>query len=258
VLPDKKVLVAGSHLSAQAKVTPFAALLSEPTTVEWLTTFSSTEEAGFGLLTGQADNGYAVVVATGSRVEVSASYLYLLSSSGAVTENLKLPSAAVPRKLMYDDVGGSFLLAFKGDDFSPYSMADDAMQLLMLSSAGLTMVWSNTLQFSGYLSNIIRTNDRFYVYGAYSELEDAAGEVASTNRRQVNAFVYPIDAAGQWLSLKTFDTDFSCYPLLVSKISNEYVEMVAVKNVSPTKSESAKENSYYMIISADNELRYHR
>jgi hypothetical protein len=256
VLPNKKTLVAGSHLSAKEKVTPFAALLSAPDSVEWLTTFSSKDEAGFGLLTGQADNGYAVVVSTGSRVEVTSSYLYLLSSSGSVAKSLKLSSAAVPRKFMYDDVGGTFLLAFKGDDFSPYSMAEDAIQLQVLRSADLTEVWSNSLQFSGYLSNIIRTNDRFYVYGAYSELVDANGKVASTARRQVNAFVYPIDAAGQWLSLKTFDADFSYYPLLVSKISSEYVEMMAVRNVSPTKSESIGESSCYMIISADNEVRY--
>ncbi|MDR3365516.1 MAG: hypothetical protein LBO71_00900 [Prevotellaceae bacterium] len=254
VLPNKKALVAGSHLSVQGKVTPFAALLNSPKSVEWLTTFSCKEEAGFGVLTGQADNGYAIVAAGGSRTEANASYLYLLNSNGSIAKELKLPSAAMPRKLIYDDIGGTFLLAFKGDAFSPYSMTGDAMQLLMLNSANLKEVWSNTLQFSGYLSNIIRTNDRFYVYGAYSELVDAVGNSISADNRKTGAFAYPIDADGQWSALKTFDADFAYYPLLVSKISNEYVEMIAVKNTPPTRSESASQSSYYMVISANNEV----
>lgn len=255
-LPDQKVLVAGSHLSAQGNVAPFAALLSSPENVEWLTTFPRKDEAGFGVLTGQSDNGYAVVVASGSKAETNASYLYLLSDKGSIAKEHRLPPTAMPRKLIYDDIGGTFLLAFKGDGFSPYSMTGDALQLLMLSSATLTEVWSNTLQFSGYLSNIIRTNDRFYVYGAYSELVDATGGNIAAGNRKVSAFAYPIDAEGQWSELKTFDADFSYYPLLVSKISNEYVEMIAVKDAPPTRSESAGQSSCYMVISANNDVHY--
>jgi hypothetical protein len=253
VLSGQKALVAGSHLSAQREITPFAALLNG-STVEWLASFARKNEAGFGWLTEQADHGYAVVVASGSKVEASASYLYLLSSSGAVTKELRLPSTAMPRKLIYDDIGGTFLLAFKGDAFSPYSMTSDAVQLLMLSSADLSERWSSAIQLSGYLSNVIRINDLFYVYGACNELVDATGKATSTANRMVNAFACTIDAEGSRRSLKTFDADFSYYPLLVSKISNEYVEMVAVKNAHPAKPESATKDSCYMIITANNEV----
>jgi hypothetical protein len=125
---------------------------------------------------------------------------------------------------------------------------------LYLLDSGLTNIWNNTLQFTGYLSNIVKTNNQFYVYGSYSEIKDAAGKNTATAGNKINLFVYNIDATGNWQSFTLFDAPFSYYPLLVSKISNEYVDVISVKEKLEVT--DMEHSSYYLIISSDNKVYY--
>ncbi|MDR1544132.1 MAG: hypothetical protein LBS50_06960, partial [Prevotellaceae bacterium] len=81
-----------------------------------------------------------------------------------------------------------------------------------------------------------------------------AGKVYTTDNKNINLFVYTIDALANQLSLKTFDAPFSYYPLIVTKISNEYVDVISAKNAIELSDE--KGSSYYLIISSDNKVYY--
>jgi hypothetical protein len=251
VTSDKKVFVTGSY-SNNSETLAFAALLTNSNNVEWLKTFDKKEGKNHGVLAGHSDNGFTIVVSVDNNKEIS-NYFYLLDMAGNVKKNADLASTAVPRKLIYDDINETFLIAFKGNSYSPYNVSNDMLHLYLLDY-GLTSVWNSSLQFTGYLSNVIRTNNRLYVYGAYSEIKDAAGKTVATDNNKVNLFVHTLDATGNWLSLKTFDTPFACYPLLVSKISNEYVDVISAKD-KPELSDT-KNSSYYLIISSDNKVYY--
>jgi hypothetical protein len=260
VLANKKVFVAGSYAKSPDEILAFAALLnSEASEVEWLTTFDKRDGKNHGVLTAGADNGLAVVVTAivknaEGKDELS-NYIYLLDgAAGSVKKNVKLPSTSVPRKLLYDDIGETFLLAFKGVAFAPYALSGDPLQLYKLKT-DLSTDWTSELSFIGYVSNIIKTNDRFYVYGAYNMLTDAAGQRVSAGDNKIGAFAYTLNPDGKWQALKRFDATFSYYPLWVSKINNEYVDMIAVRASNDGFLEESN-RSFYMIISADNQVVY--
>jgi hypothetical protein len=251
VTSDKKVFVTGSYVN-NSEVRAFVALMSDSEHIEWLKTFDMKEGKNHGVLIDHSDSNLAVVVSVENNKEIS-NYFYFLDVNGNVKKNVELPSIAVPRKLIYDDISETFLIAFKGNSYSPYDVSDDMLRLYLLDY-GLTNVWHHSLQFTGYLSNVIRTNNQFYAYGAYSEIKDDAGTMFETGDNKLNLFAYTVDASGKKVSLKTFDAPFSCYPLLVSKISNEYVDVISVKNKPELSDE--KNSSYYLIISSDNSAYY--
>ncbi|MDR0694033.1 MAG: hypothetical protein LBF81_01860 [Prevotellaceae bacterium] len=255
VLPNKKIFVTGSYVNKAAELTAFAALLNDNTAIEWVKLFDKKGEKNRGLLATQADNGFAVVIAAGNDNE-TANYLYLLDANGTVRKNTKLAATAVPRKLMYDDINETFLLAFKGNSLLPYDSSSDALQVFRLKS-DLSNDWEIDVPFNGYVSNIIKTNDQLYIYGACSELTGATGNSLSAGDKKTVAFVAIVDADGRRLTEEIFDAPFSYYPLYVSKISNEYVDMIAVKDALPDEDAAKKSPSYYLIISADNKIYYH-
>ncbi|MDR0371937.1 MAG: hypothetical protein LBH80_08890 [Prevotellaceae bacterium] len=251
VTSDKKTFITGSYLH-DAETQAFAALLTETGEVEWLKTFGKKTGKNHGMLASHSDNGFAIVVSEDNGGTIG-NHFYLLDRHGNVKKDVGLTSIAVPRKMIFDDINETFLIAFKGKSYSPYEISDDALQLSLLNY-GLTTVRNSVLPFTGYLSNVIRTNDRLYIYGAYSQIEDAAGQTVATDGGKMNLFVATIDAAGNRLSVDRFDTPFACYPLLVSKISNEYVDAICAKDKpEPT---DVKGSSHYLILSSDNKVFY--
>ncbi|MDR1602032.1 MAG: hypothetical protein LBS42_06340 [Tannerella sp.] len=251
VTSDKKVYVVGSYIN-NSETQAFVALLSDFGDVEWLKTFNTKDGKAHGVLIDHSDNYVAVAVSADNNGEI-ANYLYILDVGGNEKKNVKLASTAVPRKLIYDDINETFFVALKGNSYSPYDISGDTLNLYLLDS-NLATVWNSDLQFTGYLSNVIRTNNQLYVYGAYSEVKDAAGKVYTTDNKNINLFVYTIDALANQLSLKTFDAPFSYYPLIVTKISNEYVDVISAKKAIELSDE--KGSSYYLIISSDNKVYY--
>jgi hypothetical protein len=252
ITADNKVFITGSYVN-NSETRAFAALLSNGDNVEWLKIFDKKEGKNFGVLTAHSDNGCMVVVSANNDNNEIVNYLYILDAKGTEKKNVKLDATAVPRKLIYDDISETFFIAFKGNSYSPNNISDDELHVYSLD-ANLTVVWDAPLQFTGYLSNVIRTNNQLYVYGAYSEVKDADGKVYATDDKKINLFAYTVDALGKQVSLKTFDAPFSYYPLLVSKISNEYVDVISAKN-KPELTD-AKRSSYYLIISSDNKTYY--
>jgi hypothetical protein len=245
------VFVTGSYVN-NSETQAFAALLSNFDNVEWLKTFGKKDERNCGVLAAHSDNGFTIVVSAYNSNEIN-NYLYLLDLNGNEKKNLKLASTAVPRKLIYDDISETFFIAFKGNSYSPHDISNDELHLYSLD-ANLATVWNTSLLFTGYLSNVIRTNNQLYIYGAYSEAKDAAGKSYSTDNKKINLFVCTVDASGNQSSLTTFDAPFSYYPLSVSKISNEYVDVISVKDKPELT--NAKRSSYYLIISSDNKAYY--
>jgi hypothetical protein len=251
VTSDNKVFVTGSYVN-NSEIQAFAALLNASDNIEWLKIFDKKEGKNYGVLATHSGNSLMIVVSVSTGDAIN-NYLHLLDANGNEKKNLKLESAAVPRKLIYDDINETFFIAFKGKSYSLYDISNDILQLYLLD-LNLKTVWNSDLQFTGYLSNVIRTNNQLYIYGAYSEIKDAEGKIFATDNNKINLFVYTVDALGKQVSLKTFDAPFSYYPLLSSKISNEYVDVISVKD--KLELTDKKGSAYYLIISSDNKMYY--
>lgn len=241
-LNEKQVFVAGTYVNEKQEAAAFAALLNANNEPEWLRVFDRKSGTQHGLLASVLPgNGFAVVVSVTDNGATS-NYLHLLDGKGAPKKNVKLTPTATPLKLLYDDIDESFLVAFKGKTLAPYEMSDDALQFVALNSA-LDEKYRSTLELSGYAVNVIKTNNQFYVYGACKSLRDETGKTL-TNANVV-PFVATVNTIGKHTSTKVFDEGYACYPLTVTKISNEYADMIC-SSVPP--SPTATGRAHYIVI----------
>jgi hypothetical protein len=256
LLSDKSMLVAGTY-AADRQRTAFAAMIDSSATIKWLKEFRQANANSHAMLTALLNDGFAVVVSSAANDAVK-NRMLLLDAAGNTKTSKDLPVSAVPQRMIYDDIAQYYVLAFKGSSFTPYSANSSELQICMLN-AKLETVWNKSLTFEGYLSNVIKTDDNFYIYGAYSKLTDENGKQYNTEANRMNMFVYPISAGGSWLGVSTFDAPFSYYPLYVSKINNEYVDIIAVKDAQADKLVEEKSTAgvpYYMIIQSNRNLYY--
>ncbi|MDR0559872.1 MAG: hypothetical protein LBG92_06850 [Prevotellaceae bacterium] len=252
----KKALVTGSFIDSQDKSqSAFVATLNEAGETEWVKVLDLQNSKMRGVLIAAADNGFAAVISAETGNGELQNNIYLFDSNGNTKKNAKLSATAVPRKLLYDDIAETWLVAFKGTSFNPCAVSSDALQTQLLR-ADLTQIWSNRIDFTGYLANIVKINDLYYIYGAYNSLlNTVSNEKMSTGNDGFNAFVCHISTNGATKTFKTFAESFSYYPLYVNKISNEYVDMVSVK-ASSDGSINRDNSACYMILTEGNEVYY--
>jgi len=255
-ISDKNMLIAGTHAIDKQK-TAFAALVDSAGAVKWLKEFKQTNTDSHALLTALLNDGYAVVISSKTNGKIT-NRILLLDANGNTKTSKDLPISSVPQKMIYDDIAQTYILAFKGDTYMPYHANSDIFNICMLNSK-LETVWSNSLFFDGYLANVVKTDDNFYIYGAYSKLTTENGKTYNTNANRVNMFVCPISADGKWMSVTVFEEPFSYYPIAVSKINNEYVDVISVKDKQPDKlieDRNVGGMPYYLIIRSNSERWY--
>ena len=255
-LSDKAMFIAGTRAVNKQKIA-FTAVVDSIGGVKWLKEFRQANADTHAMLSALWNDGFVVVISqpAGNLVK---NRILLLDAAGNTKSTKDLSFSTVPQKMVYDDIAQTYVLAFKGTSFVPYSVSYDPLHICMLNER-LETVWSKSLEFDGYLSNVIKTDDNYFVYGAYNRLIDDAGIQYNLDANRVNMFVYPINAEGIWLNVNTFNASFSYYPLLVSKINNEYLDVIAVKNVRPDKIVEEKEISgdpYYLIIHSNKNVLY--
>ena len=256
-LTDKSMFVSGTHVANNQKIA-FAALIDSAGTVKWLKEFRQSNVANHGVLTAQLNEGFAVVVSAMVNNEVRNRILLLDAAGNTKTTKDLAGFSSVPQRLIYDDIAQTYVLALKGKSFMPFSGSNEPLQICMLD-AKLDVQWNKSLIFDGYLANLIKTDDNYYVYGTYSRLMDEHGREYVTNANRVNMFVFPISADGSWLNFTAFNAPFSYYPLNVVKINNEFVDVISIKDAQPDRlieSRTIGGAPYYMIIHANRDVYY--
>ena len=255
-IQDNGMFIAGTHIVSMQKIA-FAAVADSMGNIKWLKEFRQGNDSNHAMLTALLNDGYAVLVSTPAN-DGAKNRMLLLDANGNTKTSKDLAFSSVPQRLIYDDIAQNYVVAFKGTSFMPYSVSNDALQICMLD-AKLETVWNKSFSFDGYISNVIKTDDKYFVYGAYSKLTDESGKQYATDANRMNMFVYPINAAGSWLNVNTFNAPFSYYPLHVTKINNEYVDVISIKDTHAGKMIEEKKLGgapYYMIIHSNKELYY--
>ena len=127
----------------------------------------------------------------------------------------------------------SFILTFKGKQLDGFSIENDSLYVLRIDGQ-LNTTWHNSLQFNGYIANIIRSDQNYYLYGSYNNLITPSGLSHNLDNRY-NAFVYSISSLGEWGALKCFETPFSYFPLRVSKVDSHTVELNCTMETNANK-----------------------
>jgi len=185
--------------------------------------------------------------------------MLLLDPANGNTRTTKdLLFSSVPQQLVYDNIAQTYVVTFKNNSYMPYAASGDPLLIAMLD-ARLETVWAKALAFDGYVTNVIKTDDNYYVYGAYRKLTDETGRQYTTQANRMNMFVYPVNAEGEWLSVTVFEAPFAYFPLNVVKINNEYVDVISIKDAQPDQlieSRMVGGDPYYMVIHSNNNIFY--
>ena len=254
---NNEMLIAGTNVTENQK-NAFVALTDSLGVVIWLKEFKQAKADSHAMLTEILNEGLAVIVSSPDGNAVKNRLLLLDPANGNTRTTKDLLFSSVPQQLVYDDIAQTFVLSFKGNTFMPYSASGDPLLIAMLD-ARLETVWVKTLAFDGYVANVIKTDDNYYVYGTFRKLTDEAGRQYATRENQMNMFVYPVNADGNWLNVNVFEAPFSYFPLNVVKINNEYVDVISLKEAQPDQlieSRALGGNPYYMVIQSNSDVIY--
>jgi hypothetical protein len=235
ILPSGKALTAGVHVTKEQGRQAFAAVLNTSEQVEWLQTLGSAGEAG--MLTALSGLDYVVITHDGTMSDI-VNRLYLLDFKGSIKQTANLAVGGVPRHCIYNDISQDYALTFSGGAFQTLRPTQGRIAVLMLN-ADFTPKWTAELPHTGYFVNTVRTNDRFYVYSA------------APHNGKMQAQVNVVNPNGAVAEQETFDAGFPYYPVRISKINSDYIDMIAVKD-TPDGAEA-----FYMIITANNKVMYY-
>ncbi|MCL2072456.1 MAG: hypothetical protein FWH18_00890 [Marinilabiliaceae bacterium] len=250
---DNAMFIAGTH-SIDRRQVAFVAMIDSMGTVKWL---KELPQGNHAILTAVLNDEFAVIVSSPFDNMVK-NKMILLDKMGNVKNSKDLPFSTVPRALIYDDIAQTYTISFKGTSFKPFYSSNDMLNISMLN-AKFEPIWNKSVTFDGYIANMVKTDDNYFIYGAYQSLTDDNGKQYSTDAGNINMFIYPITAEGNWTKVTVFKEPFSYYPLFVSKINNEYVDIISVKDAHPDKliqEKSVNAQPYYMIISANRSLYF--
>lgn len=221
----------GSLFQKNLNPVSFVAVIDNQKSVKWIKTYKMGTGAQYGLQVSQITDGIIFSITEKNNLGIK-NYLLTLDIEGNIKSSKEIKVPAVLRTLQYDDINQTLLIAAKGGELWPYTPDTDSLNVMMTDML-FNIKWQKKCWFNGYLSNILKINDQFYIYGSYNKLvgSDSVSYVLDNNI--YNGFLNVVDANGNWLNTKVFKTDFTNYILKTVKINSDYVEMISIQDIKP-------------------------
>jgi hypothetical protein len=173
--------------------------------------------------------------------------LILFDSKGKLKRSVNLQKNSVPQKIIYDDIAQTFLVAQKGTENKPFETGNSNLQLTMYDIT-LAPLWKADIAFDGYLTNIVKINNLFYIYGTCTKISNPQNEILSQDKATI--FAANITAEGNYFSLKTFDLPQPQYLISANKINSEFVDLIAIPDFT------AESNAKYFLLTTDNKFAW--
>jgi hypothetical protein len=221
----------GSLFQKNQNPVSFVAVIDNQQSIKWIKTYKMGTGAQYGLQISPITDGMIFSITEKSNSGIK-NYLLTLDIEGNVKSSKEIKVPAVLRTLQYDDINQTLLIAAKGDDLWPYTSGSDSLNVMMTDLL-FNIKWQKKCWFDGYLSDILKINDQFYIYGSYNKLVGSDSISYILDNNTYNGFLNVIDANGNWLKTKVFKTDFSYYLLKTVKINSDYIEMISIKDIKP-------------------------
>jgi hypothetical protein len=228
---DKQVLISGSFVNSKSGVAAFVGLIDSLNTIKWIKTYKPGKADYYGLLCKPANDGFVLALQANSQ-KSQAVILMSLDFNGNIKTTREINTASVPEILLYDDVNLTTLLACKGKKYNNFSVSDDSLRVYLFDT-GLNILREKYLWFDGYLSNIIKSNNRSYIFGSFNKLNKPDDTHISLESGVSNVFLNTLDVDGNSLQFKTFPDSFSYFPLKINKINSDLIDVMSLKGVNP-------------------------
>jgi hypothetical protein len=254
---NNKYLVSGSYVAKANDVSAFVALIDSANNLKWLKTFKPGAAQYYGLQLQPLNEGILLAMVAKTKKSQSVSLL-LLDNEGNLKTSKEIKTQSLPRKILYDDINQTILVVVKGSNFSPFSEDADSLGMYQMD-ASLKVLWTKRFWFEGYLSNVLKVNNQFYVFGSYNKLKTPDGKNLALEEKKFNAFLSVVDADGKYVQTSTYPSNSSYYLTKVVKINSDYIDAIAVQDLNPVeilKSKDKKPSSYYFITTSKGEVYF--
>ncbi|MBO4603572.1 MAG: hypothetical protein J5651_10485 [Salinivirgaceae bacterium] len=249
----KELVVSGTYVTKKRERFGFVASIDTAHNIQWLKVLKNGDGDRTCLLASPINGEVAAVVTATAKNGTIRNFMVLFDGSGNVKQNVEVRVAALPKKLIVNDISDSYIVAFCGKSNQPFAVENGDLRIVGLDSKFKTL-WNKSLNFNGYFVNILKNNDIYYVFGAFSKIKSLDNEDVNLNG-SFGMFQYSFDANGNWLDGEHYEFKSSVYPLWVSKIDNTKTEAVMLIGNEP-KSATPNTQSAYMQFSFSGDELY--
>ena len=180
------------------------------------------------------------IVTSTSKAGNIRNFMILMDKAGNQKQMVEVKVKALPRKLMVDDIDNKYIVLFCGTNPQTFVKETCEMHVCCLDSKFKTL-WDKQLKFDGYTCNMIKTDDVYYIFGAFSKMHSLDDEDIDLNGSS-GLFVYSIDNSGNWLNGNNYEANRTIYPMWISKCDNTTFEVVSALDSEPRKAAESDED----------------
>ena len=241
IVDKNSILVSGSYLDKKGEQAGFVASIDTLHNINWLKTFKQGEGNRTCLFVSAVNEEVATIVTSISKTGNIRNFMVLMDKVGNQKQSVEVKVKALPRKLMVDDIDNKYIILFCGTNLQPYVNESCEMHVCGLDSKFKTL-WDKQLMFDGYTCNMIKTDDVYYIFGAFRKMHSLDDEDIDLNGNS-GLFVYSIDNSGNWLNGNNYETSRTIYPRWISKCDNTTFEVVSALDNEPRPAANTDETT---------------
>ena len=253
-LADKNlILLSGTYVDKKGDHLAFVASCDTLHKIKWLKTIKQGEGSRSSYFVASVNDEIAAVVTSTAKTGAIRNFMVLFDKAGNQKQIVEIKNNSLPRKLLVDDIDNKYIVLFCGTAVKPFVNEQCDMHVCCLDSKFKTL-WDKQLKFDGYACNILKTNNVYYILGAFNKMNDLDNEVVDLDGNS-GLFVYSIDADGNWVNGENYETNHSIYPLWISKCNNTTFEVVSALDNNP-QSDNSEIKAAYMQFSFDGKEIY--
>ncbi len=240
IVDKNLILVSGSYLDKKGDQSGFVASIDTLRNINWLKTFKQGDGKRSCLFVSAVNDEVVTIVTSTSKTGAIRNFMVLMDKAGNQKQSVEVKVKALPRKLMVDDIDNKYIVLFCGTNPQTFVKETCEMHVCCLDSKFKTL-WDKQLHFDGYTCNMIKTDDVYYIFGAFSKMHSLDDEDIDLNGSS-GLFVYSIDNGGNWLNGNNYEANRTIYPMWISKCDNTTFEVVSALDSEPRKAAESDED----------------
>ena len=220
-----RILLSGTYVAKSGEQSAFVASIDTLHNVKWLKTFKQGEGNRSCLFVSSSNDDIAAIVTSISKAGNIRNFMILLDKAGNQKQSVEIKIKALPRKLLVDDIDNKYVVMFCGSSIKPFVKETCQIHFCCFDSKFKTL-WDKQLQLNGYTCNVLKTDNVYYLLGAFTKMQNLDNEDVDLNGN-FGLFIYSIDADGNWLVGENYESNQSIYPMWISKCNNTTFEVVS-------------------------------
>ena len=220
-----RILLSGTYVAKSGEQSAFVASIDTLHNVKWLKTFKQGEGNRSCLFVSSSNDDIAAIVTSISKAGNIRNFMILLDKAGNQKQSVEIKIKALPRKLLVDDIDNKYVVMFCGSSIKPFVNETCQIHFCCFDSKFKTL-WDKQLQLNGYTCNVLKTDNVYYLLGAFTKMQNLDNEDVDLNGN-FGLFIYSIDADGNWLVGENYESNQSIYPMWISKCNNTTFEVVS-------------------------------